>query len=119
VLKTLADVLYPASNAVVHGLDGRIRKMTDDKFVSRLCQYVSDQGGSSSTRLLLAQVRSLAERLDAINSLSSKGVHGEVSSAEVDQCVIQTYLVVGDLLRIGESGPLTNMVASGVQPVST
>lgn len=35
-LKTLADVLYPASNEQVQGIDGRERKMTDDKFVSRL-----------------------------------------------------------------------------------
>ncbi len=103
VLKTVADVLYPASNAIVEGIDGRVRKMTDDKFISRLCQFASEGSGSSSQALLSAQVRSLSERLDALNSLSSKGVHDEVSSPEVDQCIIQTYLVVGDLLRIAES----------------
>jgi hypothetical protein len=114
VLKTMADVLYPVSNARVQGVDGRTRKMTDDKFISRLCQFASDHGGSSSAALLLAQVRSLAERLDALNSLSSKGVHDEASSAEVDQCMIQTYLVVGDLLRIAESKQPTD---AEVQPL--
>lgn len=111
VLKTVADVLYPASNALVQGIDGRARKMTDDKFISRLCQFASEGSGSSSAALLSAQVRSLAERLDALNALSSKGVHDEASSAEVDQCMIQTYLVVGDLLRIAESKQPTTMEA--------
>jgi hypothetical protein len=66
--------------------------MTDDKFISRLCQFASEGNGSSSAALLSAQVRALAERLDALNSLSSKGVHGEASPAEVDQSIIQTYL---------------------------
>jgi hypothetical protein len=112
VLKTVADVLYPASNAIVQGIDGRTRKMTDDKFISRLCQFASEGNGSSSAALLSAQVRSLAERLDALNALSSKGVHNEVSSAEVDQCIIQTYLVVGDLLRIAESEQLYSSMAT-------
>jgi hypothetical protein len=62
---------------------------------------VVDTGGSSASRDLLAsQVKSLGQRLDALNSLASKGVHASVSEVEVDHCVIQTYLTVGDLLRI-------------------
>jgi len=35
--------------------------------------------------------------------LSCKGVHAEVSEFELNQCVIQTYLLVGDILRLTES----------------
>jgi hypothetical protein len=116
VLKTLADVLYPASNATVQGVDGNVHEMTDDKWISRLCQFATDQGSSSSaTTLLATQVQSLAERLKALNSLSSKGVHDNVSTAEVDQCMIQTYLVVGDLLRIAEPN---QPVDAALQPLS-
>lgn len=109
-------MLYPASNATVQGADGNVHKMTDDKWISRLCQFVSDQGSSSSaTTLLATQVRSLAKRLEALNSLSSKGVHDNVSSAEVDQCMIQTYLIVGDLLRIAEPN---QPVDAAPQPLS-
>jgi hypothetical protein len=110
VLKTVADVLYPASNVVVSGIDERPRKMTDDKFISRLCQFASEGDGSTSAALVSAQVGSLADRLAALNSLSSKGVHDEASSAEVDQCIIQTYLVVGDLLRIAEAKQLAEVL---------
>lgn len=89
--------------------------MTEDKYISRLCQFANERGGASSARLLSAQIRSLTERLDALNSLGSKGVHDEASPAEVDQCLIQTYLVVGDLLRIAESNPPMEIIASGAQ----
>jgi hypothetical protein len=106
VLKTLADVLYPPREGQIEGIDGRPRKLTDDKFVSRLCQYAAERAsGSASRDVLVSQIKALGDRLDALNDLSSKGVHADVSGVEVDQCLIQTYLIVGDLLRIeaGES----------------
>jgi hypothetical protein len=104
VLKTLADLLYPADDTVVKGVDGRERKMTENKFIARLCQFATARAsGSASGTVLVAQVKALGERLDALNSLSSKGVHAEVTAAEVDQCMIQTYLAVGDLLRLADA----------------
>jgi hypothetical protein len=104
VLKTLADLLYPADNTMVEGIDGRSRKMTDDKSISRLVQFATSKAtGSASRDVVIAQVKALGERLDALNDLSSKGVHAQVSAAEVDQCLIQTYLAVGDLLRLADA----------------
>jgi hypothetical protein len=111
VLKTVADALYPATGNKVAGIDGAERKMTDDKFVSRLCQFVTEKAqGSNSQALVVSQVRELATRLDALNSLASKGVHASVSQHEVDHCLIQTYITVGDLLRI-EAGTSAALVA--------
>lgn len=104
VLKTLADLLYPADGEVVRGVDDRERKMTDDKYLARLCQFATVKAaGSASREVLIAQIKALGERLDALNDLSSKGVHAQVSAAEVDQCLIQTYLAVGDLLRLADA----------------
>jgi hypothetical protein len=103
VLKTLADVLYPATDETVTGIDGVERKMTDDKFIMRLCQFAAEKTeGSASRELLVSQIGALGERLDALDRLTSKGVHGDVSAAEVDQCLIQTYLAAGDLLRLAD-----------------
>jgi hypothetical protein len=45
----------------------------------------------------------LSGRLDAMNALSSKGVHApEFALFEARHCAMQTYLVVGDLLRLKE-----------------
>lgn len=101
ILKSLADVLYPARPDPVLGPDGKSRVLTDDKFVSRLWQFVWERlGGSASARLLLATVDDVGGRLDALNELASKGVHSTVSPAEAEQTLIQTYLLIGDLLRL-------------------
>lgn len=49
-----------------------------------------------------AVLEDVAARLDALNALASKGVHADVTTYEVDTCVVQTYLVVADVLRIRE-----------------
>jgi hypothetical protein len=103
ILKSVADNIYPARDEPVVGSDGKERRLTDDKFVSRLWQFVAERvGGSASGRLLLTSVKDVGDRIDRIYDLSCKGVHAEVSEFEVNQCVIQTYLLIGDILRIAD-----------------
>jgi len=101
ILKSLADVLYPADGALIKGADGKSREMTDDKYRNRLWQYVSERQASSTTRLLVqATLEEVGRRVDLLNELASKGVHDQVTLEEVDQCVLQTYLLAGELLRL-------------------
>lgn len=99
-LKSVADVLYPPPDHPVTGSDGKERVLTDQHFLSRLMQYVFEASDSTDAELLRAQIAELGSKLDALNSLASKGVHNAVSEREVDHCVIQTYLTLGDLLRV-------------------
>lgn len=104
LLKSLADQLYPPSDNQITGVDGKLRALTEKKYISRLWQYVFEQiGHSASSELLFAQVQDLGNRLDRLYDLTNKGVHDEVSEFEVNQCVIQTYLLIGDLIRISEN----------------
>jgi hypothetical protein len=106
LLKSLADVLYPPSDKPVVGVDGKPRALTEDKDIARLWQYVFEQTArSASGNLLVAQTTDLGNRLDRLYDLACKGVHAEVSEVEVSQCVIQTYLLAGDLVRIFEKQP--------------
>lgn len=101
VLKSLADALYPATERLVEGADSVRREMTDERYIRRLVQFVTERTRRSRSReVLTSEVREWGRRLDSLNALASKGVHASVSEAELDQCVIQTYLTVGDLLRI-------------------
>lgn len=103
LLKSLADSLYPAPVDPVAGIDGKKRKLTEDKYIARLWQYVFEKSkGSTSWKLLTSIVNDLGNRIDKIYELTNKGVHAEVSEFEVNQCVIQTYLITGDLLRLSE-----------------
>jgi hypothetical protein len=40
--------------------------------------------------------------MDRLYDLVSKGVHTDVTEFEVNQAVIQTYLLVGDILRLAD-----------------
>jgi len=114
LLKSLADSLYPSPVEPVVGIDGKKRELTEDKYIARLWQYVSDKSkGSTSGKLLKSIVNDLGNRIDKIYELTSKGVHAEVSQFEVNQCVIQTYLITGDLLRLSEnSSAITSLQSS-------
>lgn len=59
-------------------------------------------GRQENDAVVQAALEDVAARLDALNALASKGVHTDVTSYEVDTCVVQTYLVVADVLRIRE-----------------
>lgn len=107
VLKTVADELYPASSKPVKGLDGKERVLNDEKFVNRLVQFVAEAiGKHENGAVVQAAVEDVGERLTALNELASKGVHTKVMNYEVDTCVVQTYLVVADVLRIRERAAL-------------
>lgn len=102
-LKTLADTLYPPSQHPIVGPDRKQRKLSDDKYINRLWQFVAEKlKGSASGDLLLYNITDLGGRIDRVYELSSKGVHAHVAEFEANQCVIQTYLVLGDILRLND-----------------
>jgi len=104
ILKALADVVYPPRQEKVEGAAGKMRDLSEEKYVARLWQFVSERiGGHSAGQLLQATLSDLGNRIDRVYELSCKGVHAEVSEFELNQCVIQTYLLVGDILRLTES----------------
>jgi hypothetical protein len=103
VLKTIADELYPAGSEPVIGDDGKPRVLGDDKFINRLLQFVSEKiGKHENGAAVQAALKDVGMRLTALNDLASKGVHDDVTTYEVDTCVVQTYLVIADVLRIRE-----------------
>lgn len=103
ILKSLADSLYPVPAQPVRGPDGRERVLTEEKHINRLWQFVYEKvKGKTAGELLLSQVNDMGGRIDRLYDLSSKGVHVDTAEFEVNQAVIQTYLLVGDILRLAD-----------------
>jgi hypothetical protein len=100
ILKSVADVVYPARSKPVTGSDGIERKLTDERYINRLLQFVSEQAGKhGSGEVLQANLSELGARLSALDALASKGVHASVTVGEVEVCIVQTYLAIGEILR--------------------
>ncbi|WP_427135095.1 hypothetical protein [Pseudarthrobacter sp. S9] len=101
MIKSLADSLYPATNKKIKGLDGKERDLGNEQFLNRLMQFAIDRlGRNTHVRLVEEAVEGLGHRLNKLNSLSSKGVHDEVSLVEAESCLMWTFFLVADLLRI-------------------
>lgn len=103
LIKSLADAVCPATNEEVEGVDGVKRQMTDDRYKNRLTEYVRTHVEGKRQRQTVAQiVGDLYGRLDALDGLASKGVHDEVTQAEAETCVVWTYMLAGDIVRIAD-----------------
>lgn len=104
ILKSLADKLYPPVDTNVKCFDGKDRILNDEKYISRLWEYVGRLvHGKKSGDLLLSQITDIGNRIDRVYELSSKGIHSNVNEFEVNQCIIQTYITIGDILRLSDS----------------
>jgi hypothetical protein len=106
VLASVADALYPPSDMPLVDAAGKHHALTAEKWKNRLCAYAAERiPGDASRSLTLANLDELDRRLTALNNLTSKGIHGSVSADEVDQAIVQTYLLIGDLIRLPEPAP--------------
>lgn len=78
--------------------------MSDDQYGNRLLQYVRETSGSHG------QARShrgrspasVLDRLKTLASLASKRVHDDVTAAEAETCVVWTYLLGADQVRLAD-----------------
>lgn len=116
LLKSLADVLYPPRGDPVVGANGKAHDLSEEKYVARLWQYVYEKlGDSRSTNVLKASLQDLGNRIDSLYALTSKGVHAEVSDFEASQCLIQTYVLVSDLIHIHDQQFATGVEETGTE----
>lgn len=99
-IKALADALYPPGPPVT-GVDGVTRSMDDDHYRNRLTTWVHERKGRSThADLLASNLVTLGTRLKSLDDLASKGVHANLSQAEVESCVSWVYMLAADLLRV-------------------
>lgn len=101
ILKDTADIVHPASNDIIKGKDGIERKMTDDKYLRRINQFILDKMEDKTRRnVIIANFDDFSKRLHKLNELSSKGVHDQVSIDEVRTCYIQTVLFITEVIKL-------------------
>jgi hypothetical protein len=113
-LKSVADLLYPAAAQPAIDGDGVEHALTDDKWVNRLCEFVKQKlSDSTSGEVLQTQIDDLARRFRGLGQASSRGVHADVSEFELNQAVVQTYLTIGDLLRLRADDSGLSAIAQG------
>ena len=117
ILESVADVVYPPRIEPVVDAGGKSRDVGQENYVNRLWMFVADSmSGSTRSKVLLATLQDFGTRIDKVYALTNKGVHADVAQAEVDTCVMQTYVLAGEILRVFEGSPkddLAEQAASG------
>lgn len=99
LIKAVADELRPPGEPV-----GTI-KMTDDKYINRLIDWINKQHELSATPrdVIRRDLEFLGNRLDAFADAGHKGAHAEVTQYEASRYITGTYLLVGDILRLKDA----------------
>jgi len=99
ILKAVADTVFPPTEPILDA-NGQQRLLGEEQYVNRLWQFMSESAEhqSAAARLSHAVLKDFGNRIDRLNQLDGKGVHGDVTPEEADLCLIQTYLLTGEAL---------------------
>lgn len=97
ILKDFADEIYPPKDELVNG-----RKVGEEEYINRLWAFASENIKSDTNKKLIqSELEYLGRRIDSIYDLTCKGTHAEISREEAERAIIWTYLLIGDLIKLG------------------
>jgi hypothetical protein len=102
IIDSFADSVFPAQTEPVD-IDGNKLDVGQDKVKNRLNAYINQKIESKSHKQRLRQTLSnLYDRVSA-------GVHSEVSGEEARALLLQTYLFVGEVIKLDASPKKSDM----------
>lgn len=100
LLVQVADVLCPSVKSKVTKNTSK-PKLTEDAYVNRLINFIASKSKSENFQKVVgSHLKFIGERLDSLNSFSSKGLHKKISKDEIERLIIYTFLCVGDILTL-------------------
>lgn len=104
ILKDFADGYYPVGDKKTFiGLDGKPHPIKDDDYINRIIACIQENTDSKSDReFIMNSLIYLGNFLKSINNLASIGAHHEISKEDANRCLIYTYLVLGDIIKLLE-----------------
>jgi len=104
VLNDFADAVYPPKEEKIVGYDGKPHPVKDSHHVNRIIQYIYENAESDSTKdFMKSNLEYLSNFLRNIYEQTNIGTHKEREKEHANRCVIYTYLVLGDVIRLTKS----------------
>lgn len=102
ILASVADALFPPRDEPYVDKSGKSRKVGTDFYKNRLMAYAESRMTSqSSLAILVGQLEHIGARLEAVYEKACKGVHADVTVEEARLTVIETYMFIAELARLG------------------
>lgn len=70
-------------------------KTGKDQYINRLIQFIASKSNSSTYNSIVgSDLKSIGERLDAINDAVCKGTHTDITKEEASKYLIHTYIII-------------------------
>ena len=91
----LADILFPATTEIRNG-----RKLGPAESRNRLWAYVEDHIDGRAQEVVLASLADVGSRIDALDSFANKGLHAEISAAEMQRLLVALIVLTYDILTL-------------------
>lgn len=103
VITAVADLVFPPRDEPYIDRQGKSRPVGSGNYRNRIVAAIEEAGQGTYAHALSAAVEDFASRLDRLDELTQKGVHGEVTVAEMEFGIVQTYLLAGEILVFAEA----------------
>lgn len=83
---------------------GKEIDVSGDHYNNKLSAIIETlQGKAAKNTLVGSEIIYLIDWMEQINSLQSSGVHSDVTREQAMQCIIHTYIALGDILKLRDS----------------
>ncbi len=116
ILNAVADIVYPATDEPATDSDGELHELTERNFKNRLWQFLNESStGRTFIGSLHATLADVGTRIDRLHDLASKAVHGKGTVQEVEWCVVQTYLLAGEVLQLHGETPAMKLRSQQIE----
>jgi len=101
VIKDVADLFYPADNSEIDIGSGKKIRLSEEKYIMRLKQYIKNKSGSKRfNEIVGSHLDYIGDRIDAIHNASTKGSHADIKREEAERYMIYAYLLISDLITL-------------------
>ncbi len=82
---------------------GKEIDVSGEHYLNKLSAVIEKLQDKSPKKCLVgSNILYLIDRIDTLNGLQSKGVHNDISKSDAMQCIIHTYICLGDILSLQE-----------------
>ena len=101
ILISISDSIFPAQTEPYVDRKGKKHDVSIENYKNRIVAFIDQNINSDSNLLLIdSNIEHLANRLDAINEESNKGLHKSITKDEARLTIIQMYLLIAEIARI-------------------
>ena len=110
VAKQLFEEVFPGyKDKMFKTKSGKEIDVSGDHYNNKLSAIIEMlQTKTAKNTLVGSEIIYLVDWMEQINKLQSSGVHSDITRGQAMQCIIHTYIALGDILKLKESVNIKN-----------